>query len=101
MHYDFLKHTLVMISRTLMFLQGEGRVTEGRLPRVLVCSTWEAGVGLRAEMFPREDPYGHISEHLRSLAAPAHLRLWPPLPVLQDTRAATSCLPFPGPQRLA
>lgn len=56
-----------------MFLQGEGRVTEGRLPRVLVCSTWEAGVGLRAEMFPREDPYGHISEHLRSLAAPAHL----------------------------
>ena len=38
-----------------MFLEGEERVTEGRSPRVLVCSTWEAGVGQGAEMFPGED----------------------------------------------
>ena len=48
-----------MIRRALMFLEGEGRVNEGRPPRVLVSPTWEAGVGLRVEMFPMEEPCGH------------------------------------------
>ena len=59
-----------MIKRTLMFLEGEGRVTERRPTRVLVCPTWEAGAGLRAEMFPREEPCGYKragthSSHIR------------------------------------